>query len=225
MRLVTCASRRVFREQRLPDGARGLIVMAAWGCGAVIMSLCGEGLRLAPRGAAILVVAACCDQANLGGSPLRFTAARAACRPTGQPLWYNYVVPTPLLKPGSPKAFCNTSPGTVLPRQTSYSLAKQTCVPRPTLMSNGPHGRFTVEALAFYCEAVNVRSPRPVTTRLARDPLFFGFVPLPRPAAAVAAGVVPCLQRPSGRRALYPAVWRAGARRCRSVRVKADTEW
>jgi hypothetical protein len=77
--------------------------MAAWGCGAVMMSLCGEGLRLAPRGAAILVVAACCDQAKLGGSPLRFTAARAACRPTGQPLWYNYVVPTPLLKPGSPK--------------------------------------------------------------------------------------------------------------------------
>ena len=106
MRLVTCASETRFCVSRggaSSDGARGLIVMAAWGCGAVMMSLCGEGLRLAPRGAAILVVAACCDQAKLGGSPLRFTAARAACRPAGQPLWYNYVVPTPLLKPGSPK--------------------------------------------------------------------------------------------------------------------------
>ena len=105
MRFVTCASETRFRASggASSDGARGLIVMAAWGCGAVMMSLCGEGLRLAPRGAAILVVAACCDQAKLGGSPLRFTAARAACRPTGQPLWYNYLVPTPLLKPGSPK--------------------------------------------------------------------------------------------------------------------------
>ena len=105
MRFVTCASETRFRASggASSDGARGLIVMAAWGCGAVIMSLCGEGLRLAPRGAAILVVAACCDQAKLGGSPLRFTAARAACRPTGQPLWYSYVVPTPLRQPGSPK--------------------------------------------------------------------------------------------------------------------------
>ena len=59
MRLVTCASETRFRASggASSDGARGLIVMAAWGCGAVMMSLCGEGLRLASRGAAILVVA------------------------------------------------------------------------------------------------------------------------------------------------------------------------
>ena len=80
MRFVTCASETRFRASRgaSSDGARGLIVMAAWGCGAVMMSLCGEGLRLAPRGAAILVVALHTDQAKLGGSPLRFTN-RAGC--------------------------------------------------------------------------------------------------------------------------------------------------
>ena len=71
MRFVTCASETRFRASggASSDGARGLIVMAAWGCGAVMMSLCGEGLRLAPRGAAILVVAACCDQAKARGQP------------------------------------------------------------------------------------------------------------------------------------------------------------
>ena len=71
MRFVTCASETRFRASggASIDGARGLIVMAAWGCGAVMMSLCGEGLRLAPRGAAILVVAACCDQAKAMGQP------------------------------------------------------------------------------------------------------------------------------------------------------------
>ena len=81
MRLVTCASETRFCVSRggaSSDGARGLIVMAAWGCGAVMMSLCGEGLRLASRGAAILVVALHTDQAKLGGSPLRFTN-RAGC--------------------------------------------------------------------------------------------------------------------------------------------------
>ena len=80
MRLVTCASETRFRAGggASSDGARGLIVMAAWGCGAVMMSLCGEGLRLAARGAAILVVALHTDQAKLGGSPFRFTN-RAGC--------------------------------------------------------------------------------------------------------------------------------------------------
>ena len=80
MRLVTAASETRFRAGggASMDGARGLIVMAAWGCGAVMMSLCGEGLRLAARGAAILVVALHTDQAKLGGSPLRFTN-RAGC--------------------------------------------------------------------------------------------------------------------------------------------------
>ena len=57
MRFVTCASETRFRASggASSDGDCGLIVMAAWGCGAVMMSLCGEGLRLAPRGAAILV--------------------------------------------------------------------------------------------------------------------------------------------------------------------------
>ena len=75
MRFVTCASETRFRAG---GGVCGLIVMAAWGCGAVMMSLCGEGLRLAARGAAILVVALHTDQAKLGGSPLRFTN-RAGC--------------------------------------------------------------------------------------------------------------------------------------------------
>ena len=80
MRFVTCASETRFRAGcgASIDGESGLIVMAAWGCGAVMMSLCGEGLRLAARGAAILVVALHTDQAKLGGSPLRFTN-RAGC--------------------------------------------------------------------------------------------------------------------------------------------------
>ena len=62
--------------------------MAAWGCGAVMMSLCGEGLRLASRGAAILVVALHTDQAKLGprgAASFASQAAWAAFRPTGQP--------------------------------------------------------------------------------------------------------------------------------------------
>ena len=79
--------------------------MAAWGCGAVMMSLCGEGLRLAARGAAILVVASrfTLTRPSYGAARFASQTTRAAFRPTGQPLWYNYVVPTPLLKPGSPK--------------------------------------------------------------------------------------------------------------------------
>ena len=104
MRFVTCASETRFC---VSGGVCGLIVMAAWGCGAVMTSRCGEGLRLAPRGAAILVVALHTDQAKLGprgAASFASQAARAAFRPTGQPLWYNYVVPTPLLQPGSPNA-------------------------------------------------------------------------------------------------------------------------
>ena len=80
MRFVTCASETRFRASRgaSSDGESGLIVMAAWGCGAVMTSRCGEGLRLAPCRGAILVVALHTDQAKLGGSPLRFTN-RAGC--------------------------------------------------------------------------------------------------------------------------------------------------
>ena len=59
MRFVTAASETRLRAGGGASSDGGLIVMAAWGCGAVMMSLCGEGLRLAARGAAILVVAAC----------------------------------------------------------------------------------------------------------------------------------------------------------------------
>ena len=107
MRFVTAASETRFRAGGGASSDGGLIVMAAWGCGAVMTSRCGEGLRLAPRGAAILVLALHTDQAKLGprgAASFASQAARAAFRPTGQPLWYNYVVPTPLLQPGSPNA-------------------------------------------------------------------------------------------------------------------------
>ena len=102
MRFVTCASETRFC---VSGGVCGLIVMAAWGCGAVMTSRCGEGLRLAPRGAAILVVALHTDQAKLGGSPLRRSKATRAAYGTGQPLdtltsYSNYQNQTG----GSPKA-------------------------------------------------------------------------------------------------------------------------
>ena len=93
---------------------------------------------------------------KLWGSPLRFTGARAACRPAGQPLWYNYVVPTPLLKPGSPKLpfwqylrreLCYHG-------QTSAFISKkgEKPVPRPVINLEQSFLRpfLRLEALAFY---------------------------------------------------------------------------
>ena len=89
MRFVTCASETRFRASggASSDGARGLIVMAAWGCGAVMMSLCGGGLRLASRGAAILVVASrfTLTRPSYGAARFASQTTRAAFRPTGQP--------------------------------------------------------------------------------------------------------------------------------------------
>jgi len=88
--------------------------MAAWGCGAVMMSLCGEGLRLAARGAAILVVALHTDQAKLGGSPLRRSKAARAAYGTGQPLDTITSCYNTFTKPGQPpSAFLANPMGTV----------------------------------------------------------------------------------------------------------------
>ena len=86
IRFVTWASETRLRAS---GGVCGRIVTAAWGCGAVMTSRCGEGLRLADRGAAILVVALHSDEAKLGGSPPRFTKPRDGRRSTGQPLIIN----------------------------------------------------------------------------------------------------------------------------------------
>ena len=101
MRFVTCASETRFC---VSGGVCGLIVMAAWGCGAVMTSRCGEGLRLAPRGAAILVVALHTDQAKLRGSPLRRSKATRAAYGTGQPLDPITSCSTTFAKPGQPQS-------------------------------------------------------------------------------------------------------------------------
>ena len=106
MRFVTCASETRFC---VSGGVCGLIVMAAWGCGAVMTSRCGEGLRLAPRGAAILVVALHTDQAKLWGSPLRFTKARGQRFTSGQPLDTITSCSNTRIKPGAaPKRLLGT---------------------------------------------------------------------------------------------------------------------
>ena len=101
MRFVTCASETRFC---VSGGVCGRIVMAAWGCGAVMTSRCGEGLRLAPRGAAILVVALHTDQAKLRGSPLRRSKATRAAYGTGQPLDPITSCSTTFAKPGQPQS-------------------------------------------------------------------------------------------------------------------------
>ena len=115
MRFVTCASETRFRASggASSDGESGLIVMAAWGCGAVMTSRCGEGLRLAPRGAAILVVALHTDQAKLRGSPLRRSKATRAAYGTGQPLDTLTSCSNTRIKPGAaPSAFWAHTIGT-----------------------------------------------------------------------------------------------------------------
>ena len=96
------------------------------------------------------------DQAKLGGSPLRFTAARAACRPAGQPLWYNYVVPTPLLQPGSPELpFWQYLAGNCATMDKTSAFISETGekpVPRPVINLEQSFLRpfLRLEALAFY---------------------------------------------------------------------------
>ena len=102
MRFVTCASETRFCAS---GGVCGLIVMAAWGCGAVITSRCGEGLRLA----LILVVALHTDQAKLRGSPLRRSKATRAAYGTGQPLDDITSCSNTRIKPGAaPKRLLGT---------------------------------------------------------------------------------------------------------------------
>ena len=130
MRFVTCASETRFC---VSGGVCGLIVMAAWGCGAVITSRCGEGLRLA----LILVVALHTDQAKLRGSPLRRSKATRAAYGTGQPLdtitsCSNYQNQT-----GQPQSasWANTL-GTPLPDGQNHVFIKQKGakpVPRPVI--------------------------------------------------------------------------------------------
>ena len=81
MRFVTCASETRFC---VSGGVCGLIVMAAWGCGAVMTSRCGEGLRLAPRG---------------GGPPS--AAILAAAKAMGQPASLHKPRGLPFVQPGS----------------------------------------------------------------------------------------------------------------------------
>ena len=134
IRFVTCASETRFCAS---GGVCGLIVIAAWGCGAVMTSRCGEGLRLAPRGAAILVVALHTDQAKLRGSPLRRSKATRAAYGTGQPLdtltsYSNYQNQT-----GQPQSasWANTL-GTVTPHGQNRVFIKRKGakpVPRPMI--------------------------------------------------------------------------------------------
>ena len=157
MRFVTCASETRFRASggASIDGARGLIVMAAWGCGAVIMSLCGEGLRLAPRGAAILVVAACCDQAKARGQPasLHCRAGRVSSHRAASMVQLGYSQAAQAGQPQTPDSG-NTSPGTVLPGQTSAFISEkgEKPVPRPVINLEQSFLRpfLWLEALAFY---------------------------------------------------------------------------
>ena len=135
IRFVTCASETRLRAGggASSDGVMGRIVMAAWGCGAVMTSLCGEGLRLAPRGAAILVVALHTDQAKLGGSPLRFTKPRDGRRSTGQPLIINTSCSDAATQAGQPpSAFWAPAAATVRPMDKSApSLRKKAQNPLP----------------------------------------------------------------------------------------------
>ena len=134
IRFVTWASETRLRAS---GGVCGRIVTAAWGCGAVMTSRCGEGLRLAPRGAAILVVALHTDQAKLRGSPLRRSKAARAAYGTGQPLdtitsCSNYQNQT-----GQPQSasWANTL-GTPLPDGQNHVFIKQKGakpVPRPVI--------------------------------------------------------------------------------------------
>ena len=122
MRFVTCASETRFC---VSGGVCGLIVMAAWGCGAVMTSRCGEGLRLAPRGAAILVVALHTDQAKLRGSPLRRSKATRAAYGTGQPLDPITSCSTTFAKPGQPQSAFWAH--TIGPEPTTDEIAPSLC--------------------------------------------------------------------------------------------------
>ena len=134
MRFVTCASETRFC---VSGGVCGLIVMAAWGCGAVMTSRCGEGLRLAPRGAAILVVAPHTDQAKLGGSPRRRSQAARAAYGTGQPPIYLLCCSDPAVQAGQPQStFLTPAAGTVRTTDKKvHSLRKKGAkpVPRPVI--------------------------------------------------------------------------------------------
>ena len=130
IRFVTAASETRFCAS---GGVCGLIVMAAWGCGAVITSRCGEGLRLA----LILVVALHTDQAKLRGSPLRRSKATRAAYGTGQPLDTITSCSTLLLKTGQPPSTFLANPmGTVrTTNETAYSSKEKDAkpVPRPVI--------------------------------------------------------------------------------------------
>ena len=153
MRFVTCASETRFC---VSGGVCGLIVMAAWGCGAVMTSRCGEGLRLAPRGAAILVVALHTDQAKLGGSPLRFTS-RAGCLSSNRAAsMVQLCCSDAAAQAGQPQ-----TPVLAIPRrelcyhgQTSAFISKkgEKPVPRPVINLEQSFLRpfLWLEALAFY---------------------------------------------------------------------------